>query len=111
MAVDALDDHPNPLIRWLGPLYGRQAVLRAIRSSDVKLVKSLRDKEMLKSRYGIDAAYVPDGVDEKLLTAPNKAEEFKAKYNIDGPFVVYVGRLHRLKGVDVLIKAISIAAR
>jgi len=111
MAVDALDDHPNPLIRWLGPLYGKQAVLRAIRSSDVKLVKSLRDKEMLKSRYGIDAAYVPDGVDEKLLTAPNKAEEFKAKYNIDGPFAVYVGRLHRLKGVDVLIKAISIAAR
>jgi glycosyltransferase involved in cell wall biosynthesis len=111
MAVDALDDHPNPLVRMLGPLYGRQAVLRAIRSSDVKLVKSLRDKEILKSRYGIDAVYVPDGVDEKLLTAPDKAKEFKAKYNIDGPFVVYVGRLHKLKGVDVLIKAISIAAR
>jgi len=111
MAVDALNDHPNPLVRLLGPLYGRQAVLRAIRSSDIKLVKSLRDKEVLKSRYGVDAAYVPDGVDEKLLTSPNKAEEFKAKYNIDGPFVVYVGRLHRLKGVDVLIKAVSIAAR
>jgi glycosyltransferase involved in cell wall biosynthesis len=111
MAVDALDDHPNPLVRSLGPLYGRQAALRAIRSSDVKLVKSLRDKEVLKSRYGIDAAYVPDGVDERLLTAPNKAEEFRAQHNIDGPFVVYVGRLHRLKGIDVLIKAISIAAR
>jgi len=111
MAVDALYDHPNPLVRSLGPLYGRQAVLRAIRSSDVKLVKSLRDKEVLKSRYGIDAAYVPDGVDEKLLTTPNKAEEFKAQYNIDGPFVVYVGRLHRLKGIDVLIKAISMAAK
>jgi glycosyltransferase involved in cell wall biosynthesis len=111
MAVDALNDHPNPLVRMLGLLYGRQAVLRAIRSSDVKLVKSLRDKEMLKNRYGIDAAYVPDGVDERLITAPSKGEEFKAKYNIDGPFVVYVGRLHRLKGVDVLIKAVSIAAR
>jgi glycosyltransferase involved in cell wall biosynthesis len=111
MAVDALGDHPNPLVRSLGPLYGRQAALRAIRSSDVKLVKSLRDKEVLKSRYGIDAAYVPDGVDERLLTAPNKAEEFRAQHNIDGPFVVYVGRLHRLKGIDVLIKAISIAAR
>lgn len=39
------------------------------------------------------------------------AKEFKAQYNIDGPFVVYVGRLHKLKGVDVLIKAISMAAR
>jgi glycosyltransferase involved in cell wall biosynthesis len=111
MAVDALGDHPNPLVRSLGPLYGRRAALRAIRSSDVKLVKSLRDKEVLKSRYGIDAAYVPDGVDERLLTAPNKAEEFRAQHNIDGPFVVYVGRLHRLKGIDVLIRAIGIAAR
>jgi glycosyltransferase involved in cell wall biosynthesis len=111
MAVDALNDHPNSLVRLLGPLYGRWTVLRAIRSSDVRLVKSLRDKEMLKSRYGIDAIYVPDGVDEGLLNMPNKAEEFKAKYGINEPFVVYVGRLHRLKGIDVLIKAISIATK
>jgi len=45
MAVDALSDHPNALVRLLGPLYGRWTVLRAIRSSDVRLVKSLRDKE------------------------------------------------------------------
>jgi glycosyltransferase involved in cell wall biosynthesis len=111
MAVDALSDHPNALVRLLGPLYGRWTVLRAIRSSDARLVKSLRDKEMLKSRYGIDAIYVPDGVDEELLNTPNMAGKFKAKYNINEPFVVYVGRLHRLKGIDVLIKAISIATR
>jgi glycosyltransferase involved in cell wall biosynthesis len=111
MAVDALNDHPNPLVRLLGPLYSRWAALRAIRNSDIKLVKSLRDKEILKSRYGIDTIYVPDGVDEELLNTPNKAEEFKAKYNINDPFVVYIGRLHRLKGIDVLIRAISIATK
>jgi len=111
MAVDALSDHPNSLVRLLGPLYGRWTVLRAIRSSDVRLVKSLRDKEILKSKYGIDAIYVPDGVDEELLNTPNKAEEFRARYSINEPFVVYVGRLHRLKGIDVLIKAISIATK
>jgi len=111
MAVDALNDHPNSLVRLLGPLYGGWAVLRAIRNSDIKLVKSLRDKEILKSRYGIDTIYVPDGVNEELLNTPNKAEEFKARYNINDPFVVYVGRLHRLKGIDVLIKAISIATK
>jgi glycosyltransferase involved in cell wall biosynthesis len=111
MAVDALNDHPNSLVRLLGPLYGGWAVLRAIRNSDIKLVKSLRDKEILKNRYGIDTIYVPDGVNEELLNTPNKAEEFKAKYNINDPFVVYVGRLHRLKGIDVLIKAISIATK
>jgi len=111
MAVDALGDHPNPLVRSLGPPYGRQAALRAIRNSDIKLVKSLRDKEILKSRYGIDTIYVPDGIDEGLLNMPNKAKEFRAKYNINDPFVVYIGRLHRLKGIDVLIKAISIATK
>jgi len=111
MAVDALSDHPNSLVRLLGPLYGRWAVLRAIRSSDTRLVKSLRDKEILKNRYGIDTIYVPDGVNEELLNMPNKAEEFKAKYNINDPFIVYIGRLHRLKGIDVLIKAISIATK
>jgi glycosyltransferase involved in cell wall biosynthesis len=111
MAVDALSDHPNSLVRLLGPLYGRWTVLRAIRGSDVRLVKSLRDREMLKSRYGIDAVYVPDGVDEGLLNMPNKAEEFKARYSINEPFMVYVGRLHRLKGIDVLIRAISIATK
>jgi glycosyltransferase involved in cell wall biosynthesis len=111
MAVDALSDHPNALVRLLSPLYGKWTVLRAIRSSDVRLVKSLRDEEMLKSRYGIDAIYVPDGVNEGLLNTPNMAGEFKAKYNINEPFVVYVGRLHRLKGIDVLIKAISIATK
>jgi len=111
MAVDALNDHPNALVRLLGPLYGRWAVLRAIRSSDVRLVKSLRDKEILKSRYGINIIYVPDGVNEWLLNMPNKAEEFKARYSINEPFVVYIGRLHRLKGIDVLIRAISIATK
>ena len=111
MAVDALSDHPNPLVRLLGPPYGRWAVLKAIRNSDTKLVKSLRDKEILKNRYGIDTIYVPDGVNEELLNTPNKAEEFKARYNINDPFVVYIGRLHRLKGIDVLIKAISIATK
>jgi len=111
MAVDALNDHPNSLVRLLGPLYGGWAVLRAIRNSDIKLVKSLRDKEILKSKYGIDAIYVPDGVYEELLNTPNKAEEFRARYSINEPFVVYVGRLHRLKGIDVLIKAISIATK
>jgi len=111
MAVDALGDHPNPLVRSLGPLYGRRAALRAIRNSDIKLVKSLRDKEILKSRYGIDTIYVPDGIDEGLLNMPNKAKEFRARYNINDPFVVYIGRLHRLKGIDVLIKAISIAKK
>jgi glycosyltransferase involved in cell wall biosynthesis len=39
------------------------------------------------------------------------AEEFRERYGIRESFIVYIGRLHRLKGVDILIKAMSIAVK
>jgi glycosyltransferase involved in cell wall biosynthesis len=111
MAVDALHDHPNLMIRFLGDLYAKYLLKKAVRLSDVKLVKSFRDLEILKNKYGVDALYIPDGVSDEIIRAPNMAEDFRERYNIQDPFVVYVGRLHRLKGVDVLIKAMSIAVK
>jgi len=111
MAVDALHDHPNLMIRFLGDHYAKYLLKKAVRLSDVKLVKSFRDLEILKNKYGIDALYIPDGVSDEIIRAPNMAEDFRERYNIQDPFVVYVGRLHRLKGVDVLIKAMSIAVK
>ncbi|OYT57519.1 MAG: glycosyl transferase family 1 [Desulfurococcales archaeon ex4484_217_2] len=111
MAVDAFKDYPNPLIRLLAPHYGRWVLRKAVEVSDVKLVKSRRDKEILKKRYGIDTIYVPDGVPDELLKKPNMAKEFRGRHGINEPFVVYVGRLHQLKGVDVLIKAMSIVVK
>ncbi len=111
MAVDAFNDHPSRLIRLLAPRYGRWNVKKAIEISDVRLVKSFRDMEILRNRYGIEAEYVPDGIDEELLRKPNMAEEFRRKYGVRDPFIVYVGRLHRLKGIDVLIRALAIATK
>jgi len=111
MAIDALYDHPNLLVRSLGPFYSRWILKKAIQLSDVKLVKSFRDLEILKNKYGVNALYIPDGVSDEIIRAPNMAEDFRERYNIQDPFVVYVGRLHKLKGVDVLIKAMSIAVK
>ncbi|MGB9622245.1 MAG: glycosyltransferase family 4 protein [Candidatus Bathyarchaeia archaeon] len=111
MAVDAFRDSPDRLVRLLAPYYGIWTVRKAIKVSDVKLVKSFRDMRVLERRYGVKVEYVPDGVDEELLRKPNMAEEFRRKYSIWDPFVVYMGRLHRLKGIDVLIKALAIAMR
>ncbi len=108
MAVDALGDHPNPVIRVLGPLYARKNTLKAVEVADLKLAKSFRDMEILKSRYGVvDLYYVPDGVNERLLNAPNMAELFRDRYAVHEPFVIYIGRLHPLKGVDLLIRAMT----
>jgi len=48
---------------------------------------------------------------KRIVNAPNMAEEFRERYGIRESFVVYIGRLHRLKGVDILIKAMSIAVK
>jgi glycosyltransferase involved in cell wall biosynthesis len=111
MAVDALYDHPNPLVRFLGPYYASHMLKKAIALSNIRLVKSFRDLEILRNRYGVEAIYVPDGVSEGIVNAPNMAEEFRERYGVQESFVVYIGRLHRLKGVDILIKAMSIAVK
>jgi glycosyltransferase involved in cell wall biosynthesis len=105
MAVDALHDHPNPLIRTLGPLYSRWILKKAIQLSDVKLVRSLRDHELLERKYGIRAIYIPDGVPRWFISYRYSGHMFRERYNLDGDYILYIGRMHPLKGVDVLIRA------
>ena len=105
MAVDALHDHPNPLIRTLGPLYSRWILKKAVQLSDVKLVRSLRDHELLERKYGIRAIYIPDGVPRWFISYRYSGHMFRERYNLDGDYILYIGRMHPLKGVDVLIRA------
>ena len=105
MAVDALHDHPNPLIRTLGPLYSRWILKKAVQLSDIKLVRSLRDHELLERKYGIRAVYIPDGVPRWFISYRYSGHMFRERYNLDGDYILYIGRMHPLKGVDVLIRA------
>lgn len=112
MAVDALYDHPNPIVRILGSMYSKRSTVKAIEIADIKMVRSLRDAEILRSRYNAsDLHYVPDGVKEYLLKAPDMSQVFRDKYQVYDPFIVYVGRLHPLKGVEVLIKAMALVTK
>jgi glycosyltransferase involved in cell wall biosynthesis len=105
MAVDALYDHPNYFVRLLGPFYANHMLKEAIELSDIRLVRSLRDQVILSKKYGVDAAFIPDGVPEWFISHKYGGEEFRGRYNINHDYVLYVGRLHPLKGIDVLIKA------
>jgi glycosyltransferase involved in cell wall biosynthesis len=104
MAVDALHDHPNPLIRTLGSLYSRWILKKAVQLSDVRLVRSLRDHELLERKYGIKAIYIPDGVPRWFISYRYSGRMFRERYNLDGDYILYIGRMHPLKGVDVLIR-------
>jgi len=106
MAVDALYDHPNPLVRFIGPYYAKHVLKKAIALSDIRLVRSLRDQEILSKKYGVEAILIPDGVPEWFLSHKYCGDEFRRQHNIDCDYVLYVGRLHPLKGVDVLMKAL-----
>ena len=112
MAVDSLHSHPNPLFRRFGPMYAESNLKKAIKIADIKLVMSIRDMRILEKKYGVtDIVYMPLGVSESIMSAPNMAEKFRKKYGIIDPFVVYVGRLHQLKGIHILIKAMSIVIK
>jgi len=49
--------------------------------------------------------YIPNGVDTKLFNPHNKDNSIKKKYNINGQFMLFVGRLTEKKGIEYIIKA------
>lgn len=112
MAVRALRRHPNIVKRVLGSLYQEYMTKKAIKLTDIPLVKSLRDLHILSSEYGIKPIYVPDGISEDYFTKPKDPEHFKRLYNIyEDNIFLYIGRMHPVKGPQILIKAFARALK
>ena len=111
MAIDALNDHPNPIVKALGSKYSSHMTKKALKEFDLHLVRSMRDRELLIQRYGANEVhYVPDGVSDKLLNTEYLGNAFRESRNIQSDYVIYIGRLHPLKGIDYLIKAMKIVS-
>ncbi len=109
MAVDAFEDHPSLFIRFLGPYYGRRNTKRALKMTDLVLVKSMRDREVLRKAYGANAEYLPDAVPDYYFTAKKgDASDFRERFKIKQEKIfLYIGRMHRLKGPHILVKALK----
>lgn len=109
MAVDSFKDHPNLLIRLLGPYYDSRNVKRALRRVDLPLVKNARDLDILRRKYGAEAVLLPDGIPSRYIqAAKTESEKFRAKYGIrHDEFFLFIGRIHKLKGPHVLVKAMK----
>lgn len=109
MAVDAFRDHPNMFIRLLGSYYGRCNTKRALEMADLPLVKSIRDLEILREKYGVEAEYLPDAIPDYYFT-DKKADqdEFREKFGIkQDKIFLFIGRMHRLKGIHILVEALK----
>lgn len=107
MAVDALRSHPNTIKRIFGYLLQLELTRRFIKISNIALAKSIRDLNILRTKYGVNAIYIPDGIDKYYLSKPRDPELFRDAYDVTWKdYIVYIGRLHPAKGPQVLIKAL-----
>jgi glycosyltransferase involved in cell wall biosynthesis len=50
---------------------------------------------------------IPFGVNDDLLKNEPCKEKFKEKYDIQSPYILYLGRIHPIKGLDLLIEAFA----
>ena len=109
MAVDAFKDHPNLVVRSFAPYYGRKNTQNALAASDLILVKSLRDQEILRKAYSVNAEYLPDAVQSTMLTYKKQLNaEFTRQFKIKQPFFfLFIGRMHKLKGPHILVNALK----
>jgi glycosyltransferase involved in cell wall biosynthesis len=109
MAVDAFRDHPNMFIRLLSPYYGRWNTKRALKTVNLPLVKSIRDLEILREKYSVDAEYLPDAIPDYYFTAEKAdPDEFREKFGIKQEKIfLFIGRMHKLKGPHILVKALK----
>lgn len=109
MAVDSLSDHPSPSVRLFGPIYSRRNVCRAIKIADLKLVKSWRDQEILIENYNQPSHYVPDGLSDYYFSKyESDPKEFREQFGVDQEkLFLYIGRLHRMKGPQLIVEALK----
>jgi len=109
MAVEAFRDHPNFFIRRLAPYYGRRNTRKALEIADLPLVRSIRDLEILRGKYGVEAEYLPDAVPDYYFTAEKAdPDEFRKKFGIKQKKIfLFIGRMHKLKGPHILVKALK----
>lgn len=52
-----------------------------------------------------------NGIDEKFKPYPREALKLKEKLNLDGPVIIYIGRIAFYKGVNHIIEAYQIAKK
>jgi len=107
IGVDYLKKHYNPLLRIFGYQYQTWITTKISKLTDLALVTNDYDKDLLERKYKIRPIVLPHGVDESYLKTPNMAEQFRAKYGIEGKIISYIARIHATKGLDLLVRAFA----
>ncbi|MGH2692923.1 MAG: glycosyltransferase [Actinomycetota bacterium] len=98
----------------LEPLARVAGERRAIRAADLVVVPTREDAHPLIELYGADPGQirvVPPGVDTGLFY-PRDRDEARKRLGVGtGPLILFLGRLQRLKGPDLAVRAFAEALR
>ncbi len=75
-------------------------------AKDITVVSNAIKKEILDNiDSNLDIKVIPMGVDTDLFNLKKRDNSIKKKYSINGPFLLFVGRLAPEKGIKYLIEA------
>lgn len=80
---------------------------RIIRDATKLIAVSKEEGEHYKQMGAIGGkiSVIYNGMDIESFKNLPKREKFKEKYDINGKMILYLGRIHKAKGLDLLIKA------
>ncbi len=95
--------------KLLGTFYQNIVERSALKYSDCIVTCNVLDSFLAEKLYGVKPILVSYGVDEDFLRKPRNERLVREKHGIRQEFVVsYVGRIHKSKGLHVLIKAFAL---
>jgi glycosyltransferase involved in cell wall biosynthesis len=89
-------------------LYDVVFATKVIQSVDIIIGVSHHEIELMHEAIDFDESrvrYIPNGIDFRKFETIPSPEPFRKAVGIDGPFILYVGRLASNKGLQVLVEA------
>ncbi len=88
-----------------GRLFFKMTERPSVRIADCVTVVSQVQRDYLKEKYGIDASYIPPGIDDPVSRPPDL---IRRSFGLQGnDFILFASRLVREKGAHYLVDAYS----
>lgn len=107
LSPGTLRHHPRLLFRWIGRADDR-FLQSAMAHAAFTQVKNVIDLDYVR-RFTPRSDVIPDGVSRDLLEAPRGGALFRDRYAAGAtPVLLYLGRLHPMKGPDRLVQALPV---
>ncbi|PIN89773.1 hypothetical protein COU57_05300 [Candidatus Pacearchaeota archaeon CG10_big_fil_rev_8_21_14_0_10_32_14] len=96
--------HGSDIMGLKGFLFLKKAILK--NAKKINVASNAIKKEILENiDSSLTIEVIPMGIDTDLFNEDKKDISLKKKNKIDGPFLLYVGRIAPEKGIDLLIEA------